>query len=189
MPYSEQWNLSIERQFKGNTLLTVSYVGNEGHHLLANTPFNSANPQQCLALAAVNPGSCGPDNDNQTRPDRMEHRRHHPLCTGFPVTLSDPNDDLLLGTNPNGVNNNYVDLPSCAPGPLEINNNGRNGQPAFNTALFSEPAEGTLGNCPRRFFYGPRLAEKVELCKSARRRSTLLTTLSSTGTRTRAHRR
>ena len=77
------------------------------------------------------------------------------FASGFPVTLQDQNDDSLLGTNPNGVNNNYIDLPECAPGPLDINKNGRNGLPAFNTALFSRPALGTLGNCRRRFFYGP----------------------------------
>jgi len=77
------------------------------------------------------------------------------FSTGFPVTLQDENDDSLLGTNPNGVNNNYIDLPDCSAGPLDINTNGRNGLPAFNTALFSRPALGTLGTCPRRFFYGP----------------------------------
>lgn len=251
VPYSEQWNLSIERQLNANTLLSVSYVGNQGHHLLAIVPFNSADPAECLAQNAETPGSCGPDNDNQTRPlwpffggdslqstisnssyNAMEINVRHTgahqsflvgytwgksmddsssigeevlandlhythavsafdmtqnfvasyridlpfntlfhrsnrltngwsvtgitrFATGFPVTLQDQNDDSLLGTNPNGVNNNYIDLPDCAPGPLEINTNGRNGLPAFNTALFSRPALGTLGTCPRRFFYGP----------------------------------
>jgi hypothetical protein len=74
---------------------------------------------------------------------------------GLPVTLQDNNDDSLLGTNRNGVNNNYIDLPDCTAGPLQINTNGRNGLPAFNTSLFSRPALGTLGTCPRRFFFGP----------------------------------
>ena len=59
VPYSEQWNLSIERQIKSNTILTVSYVGNQGHHLLLISPFNSANPAECLALNEATPGSCG----------------------------------------------------------------------------------------------------------------------------------
>ena len=251
VPYSEQWNLSIERQLKADTLLSLSYVGNQGHHQLAIVPFNSANPAECLAEAAAAPGSCGPDNDNQTRPlwplfggdslqstiansnyNAMEMNIRHTgvhqsflvgytwgksmddsssvgeevlrndlhytyalsafdmaqnvvasyrvdlpfsslfrrsnrvtdgwsvtgitrFSTGFPVTLQDENDDSLLGTNPNGVNNNYIDLPDCSAGPLDINTNGRNGLPAFNTALFSRPALGTLGTCPRRFFYGP----------------------------------
>ena len=251
VPYSEQYNLSIQRQFGTDMLLTISYVGNEGHRLLAITPFNSANPQECLMLNAASPGSCGPSNDNQTRPlfphffgdslqesianssyNAMEINLRHTaahhtfllgytyskciddgsgvgeevlannlnytkgLCsfdirhnfvasyrydlpldtlfrrknqfttgwsvagitrfsTGFPVTLQDNNDDSLLGSNPNGVNNAYIDLPECAAGPLNMNTNGRNGLPAFNTSLFSRPTTGTLGNCARRFFSGP----------------------------------
>jgi len=251
VPYSEQWNLSIERQLKADTLLSFSYVGNQGHHQLAIVPFNSANPAACLAEAAATPGSCGPDNDNQTRPlwpffggdslqstiansnyNAMEINIRHTgvyqsflvgytwskslddsssvgeevlrndlhytyalsafdmsqnfvasyrldlpfntlfrrtnrltngwsvtgitrFATGFPVTLQDDNDDSLLGTNPNGVNNNYIDLPDCSAGALDLNTNGRNGLPAFNRALFSRPALGTLGTCSRRFFHGP----------------------------------
>jgi hypothetical protein len=41
------------------------------------------------------------------------------------------------------------------PGPLQINKNGRNGRPAFNTSLFPEETLGQLGNAKRRNFYGP----------------------------------
>ncbi len=77
------------------------------------------------------------------------------FSTGFPVTLYNNNDTSLLGTIPNGINNNGVDTPNVAPGHLAIDTNPRNGEPAFNTALFSLPPLGTLGNAPRRFFYGP----------------------------------
>ena len=77
------------------------------------------------------------------------------FATGFPVTLYNNNDTSLLGTIPNGINNNGVDTPNVAPGNLEINNNPRNGKRAFNTALFSLPSLGEMGNAPRRFFYGP----------------------------------
>src|SRR5438552_3597794 len=43
------------------------------------------------------------------------------LSTGLPVTIYDNSDDSLLGTNPNGVNNNYLDRPNVAPGPLNLN--------------------------------------------------------------------
>ena len=77
------------------------------------------------------------------------------FSTGFPVTLFNNNDTSLLGTIPNGINNNGVDTPNVAPGNLEINNNPRNGNPAFNTSLFSLPALGQIGTARRRFFYGP----------------------------------
>jgi hypothetical protein len=55
----------------------------------------------------------------------------------------------------NGVNNYLLDTPAYQSGPLELNTNGRNGKPAFNTALFSEEAPGQLGNAKRRMFHGP----------------------------------
>jgi hypothetical protein len=71
------------------------------------------------------------------------------------VTLYNPADTSLLGTFGNGVNNYLLDTPNYTPGcPLNVNTNPANG-PAFNTACFSLPALGQLGNAPRRFFYGP----------------------------------
>ena len=82
------------------------------------------------------------------------------FASGFPVTLYNNTDSSLLGTMPNGINNNGVDTPYYTPGNLEINTNPRNGRAAFNTALFPsdvDPYLGQLGNAPRRFFYGPGL--------------------------------
>ncbi len=77
------------------------------------------------------------------------------FATGFPVTLYNNNDTSLLGTIPNGINNNGVDTPNFAPGNLQLNTKPRSGSPAFNTALFSLPSLGQIGNAPRRFFDGP----------------------------------
>jgi len=80
------------------------------------------------------------------------------FSTGMPVTLYNNDDTSLLGTIPNGINNNGVDTPDYAPGNLSVNLNPRNGRPAFNTALFSLPALGQTGTADRRFFYGPGMA-------------------------------
>jgi hypothetical protein len=77
------------------------------------------------------------------------------FSTGLPVTLYNNNDTSLIGSIPNGINNNGLDTPDRAPGNLEINNNPRNGRVAFNTALFSLPALGQMGTAARRFFDGP----------------------------------
>jgi len=77
------------------------------------------------------------------------------FSTGFPVTLYNNNDTSLLGTIPNGINNNGVDTPDVAPGNLQVNSNPRNGRPAFNASLFSLPALGQLGTAAPRFFSGP----------------------------------
>ena len=72
----EQWNLSIQREIPRFAILTLSYVGNEGHHLLGLTEANPGNPQLCLSISQpsqVAPGSpvCGPGSEDQifTRAD------------------------------------------------------------------------------------------------------------------------
>jgi Carboxypeptidase regulatory-like domain len=82
------------------------------------------------------------------------------FSTGLPVTLFNNTDSSLLGSMPNGINNNGVDTPDYIPGNLELNRDPRNHQPAFNTSLFPSdvgPYLGQVGNSPRRFFYGPGL--------------------------------
>jgi hypothetical protein len=77
------------------------------------------------------------------------------ISSGFPVTLYNDTDSSLLGTFGNGVNNHLLDTPDYTPGcDLKINHDPAKGD-AFNTACFSIPALGQLGNAPRRFFYGP----------------------------------
>jgi len=64
-PYNENYFFSIERQLSTNTVLNLSYVGSQAHHLLVVYSANPGNPALCLALshpAAVAPGTpaCGP---------------------------------------------------------------------------------------------------------------------------------
>lgn len=56
-PYAEDYELSVQRQFGTNTVLSVSYVGNQGHKLIAEREANTANQQLCLQLLAY---GCGP---------------------------------------------------------------------------------------------------------------------------------
>src|SRR5579875_283686 len=64
-PYNESFFFSIERELKRNTVLNLSYVGSEAHHLLLVYSNNPGNPALCLYLsnpANVAPGTstCGP---------------------------------------------------------------------------------------------------------------------------------
>ncbi len=82
------------------------------------------------------------------------------FASGLPVTLYNNTDSSLLGSMPNGINNNGVDTPYLLAGNLELNSDPRNGRPAFNTSLFPSdvsPYLGQIGNARRRFFYGPGL--------------------------------
>jgi hypothetical protein len=54
-PYIDNYMFSFQRQITSTTLLTVSFVGNQGHHILAVASANPGNPDLCLSL----PG-CGP---------------------------------------------------------------------------------------------------------------------------------
>jgi hypothetical protein len=283
VPYTENYMFSFQRQITSKALLTISYAGNQGHHLLVLLPVNVGNPALCLSLSqpsevAPGSGTCGPfgedagytsasrqyyqgtrvglgpdygsttaqktiGNSNynaleatfrfnlgkratllagytfsrsiddasnlgeQINPfnygltrvisswdmthnfvatytyalpfDQFFHRNRVAegwsvsgttrFASGFPVTLFDDSDRSLLGTLGNGVNNQLLDTPRMTSGPLEINTNPRNGQPAFNTSLFAPEMLGQLGNAPRRFFHGPGIENfDVQLSKTVR---------------------
>jgi hypothetical protein len=268
-PYAENYMFSIQHEIAQATVLSVSYVGTQGHHLLVLVPANPGDPAACVGVSQpseVLPGTstCGPFGESNVyttasgqvvdgtrgpfssqfaaityqktiansnynalevslRHDRgpLEilagytysksidqssslaeedypanarlnraisafDTRHNfvasfryslpvnrvlrrsnrwtegwsisgvtRFATGLPVTLYNNNDTSLLGTIPNGINNNGVDTPNFTRGNLEIHTNPRDGKPAFNTSLFSLPALGQLGTASRRFFYGP----------------------------------
>jgi len=57
--YTEQYNFGIERELFKNTVLSVAYVGSQGHRLLATHDISPGLPQTCLDLIASGIG-CGP---------------------------------------------------------------------------------------------------------------------------------
>lgn len=76
VPYTETYNLTLQRQFGRNTVVTAGYLGNQSHHLLTQFANNPGNPGLCLSLSQPNqvaPGSptCGPFLESAvfTRPD------------------------------------------------------------------------------------------------------------------------
>ncbi len=72
LPYAENYELSFQRQLTGSDLLTLSYVGTQGHRLLSSRSANPGNPALCLQLRnegaiVINsnpPVSCGPGQEN-----------------------------------------------------------------------------------------------------------------------------
>jgi Carboxypeptidase regulatory-like domain/TonB dependent receptor len=61
VPYISSYMLSVQRQITGQTMLTVSYVGNQGHHILALVSANPGDPALCLSL-----DGCGPFGEDST---------------------------------------------------------------------------------------------------------------------------
>ncbi len=67
MPYAEHFNLSIQRELSRSTVLTLAYVGTEGHRLISQYDANPGDPNECLHLAAIGATpTCGPDWNRQT---------------------------------------------------------------------------------------------------------------------------
>ena len=70
-PYTENYFFSIERQFGHNSMLSVSYVGSQAHHLPLVYSANPGNPALCLKLSnpsavAPNTPTCGPFGEDTT---------------------------------------------------------------------------------------------------------------------------
>src|SRR5262249_23887991 len=49
VPYTEEYQLSVQRQLALSTLLSLSYVGTQGHHLLTSLEANPGDPALCLS--------------------------------------------------------------------------------------------------------------------------------------------
>jgi hypothetical protein len=72
LPYAEHFNLSIQRELSKSTVLTLAYVGTEGHRLITQKDANPGSAALCNQLtsqgaidvtAGGTPG-CGPGNEN-----------------------------------------------------------------------------------------------------------------------------
>ena len=75
MPYAEHYNFSIQRELSKSTVLTLAYVGTQGHKLISQTDANPGNTALCLQLNAegavdLNTGlsnpACGPYTEQDT---------------------------------------------------------------------------------------------------------------------------
>jgi hypothetical protein len=59
VPYTENYMLSFERQIAGRARLTMSYVGNQGHHIIGVVSTNPGNQALCLGLSQANEVAAG----------------------------------------------------------------------------------------------------------------------------------
>ena len=71
LPYAEHFNLTIQRELSKSTVLTLSYVGTEGHHLITQNEANPGDAALCQQLTAAGAmdltsgnAGCGPGNEN-----------------------------------------------------------------------------------------------------------------------------
>ena len=52
LPYAEHFNFSIQRELTRSTVLTLAYVGTEGHRLISQTEANPGDAALCMQLTA-----------------------------------------------------------------------------------------------------------------------------------------
>jgi Carboxypeptidase regulatory-like domain len=115
--YAEQYNFGIEREVAKDLVLTVQYVGRQGHRLLASQDLNYGRANTCLELnqlSAIDPSlACGPfsaDNAYTIQPNTIPQ--------GF--TLDLPYGSVPSVTGPNANPITLVGLrryssPNCEP--------------------------------------------------------------------------
>jgi hypothetical protein len=67
LPYAEHFNFSIQRQLSKSTVLTLSYVGTEGHRLIEQEDVNAGDAALCMRLNALGATpTCGPQGEQTT---------------------------------------------------------------------------------------------------------------------------
>ena len=71
LPYAEHFNFTIQRELSKSTVLTLAYVGTEGHHLITQEEANPGNAALCMQLTAegamdttAGVAGCQPNNEN-----------------------------------------------------------------------------------------------------------------------------
>ena len=111
VPYAEDYSLSIQRGFGNNTVLSVSFVGTQGHALLSDLESNVGNPALCLSVSqpyqvAPGSGTCGPNGENgvYTRANgQVVNGTRYPLgndfaSNGYFITIGNSNYNSLQVT-------------------------------------------------------------------------------------------
>jgi Carboxypeptidase regulatory-like domain len=108
IPYTEEYMLSVERSFGADTVLSLNYVGTQGHRLLVLDEANPGNPSLCLFLsnpANLAPGQtpCGPfgeDSTYTTSTGQVYNGTRGPLGSNFG---SNANQETMGNSNYNAL--------------------------------------------------------------------------------------
>ncbi len=132
--YSAQYNLTIQRELARDLQLQLSYVGSQGHRLLATRDINAANPNTCLDIISIaaadpnavtsygSPASCGQfAEDNQYSVTVPTGFNFH-LPTGS--TVAGTGQTLqFVGLRPFSSPNCQTDGTNCPPDGVPVFSN------------------------------------------------------------------
>jgi hypothetical protein len=127
LPYAEEYELSIQHQVTPSDLVTLSYVGTEGHRLLSSESANPGSPALCLSVSqpsevAPNTPTCGPGGEND-----IYTRANGSLVIGtrtnFPGLIVPANGGSLAGQPivPFGNDSYFITTGNSAYNSAQIN--------------------------------------------------------------------
>lgn len=110
LPYSEHYDLSLQRQLSANTVATVAYVGTQGHRLLTFIEANPGNQALCVFLS--NPANLDPSSPSQCGKNGEDPGAGAPIilasgvsAPGFPAVTSFATTRLIAGLNTPATDN------------------------------------------------------------------------------------
>jgi hypothetical protein len=143
--YSDQYNLTIQRELPKQMKLEVGYVGSQGHRLLATHDINYANPQTCLDIINIANSNAAAVTDgfgNQTTCGQFLEDSPYQVTVPSGMNFHMPNGATVAGA---GQTLNFVGLrpyssPQCNP--LTGAGCPTNGVPVFSSIF----AQDTIAN-------------------------------------------
>jgi hypothetical protein len=131
VPYSEDYNFTIQRQIGRSTILSIGYVGTQEHHLFSQVDFNPGSAAKCLQIASLYDAAgepaqgCGPfgeDNIYSIDGQTFYGTRPHSVTSGRYLSqgLLDFADDTYEATMGNSSYNALQLTVNKAVGPLQF---------------------------------------------------------------------
>jgi Carboxypeptidase regulatory-like domain/TonB-dependent Receptor Plug Domain/TonB dependent receptor len=144
-PYSEDYEASLQREFGRNAVLSVNYVGTQGHKLITEQEANPGNQQLCLQINQLGGNSagsgCGPygEGAQYTLPAGV----NYPSAATPNVQLVPASTCGTAGPNQCVVNTTYTVLgPDFGNNPFE----STIAQSSYNSLQVSLKQNTTYGN-------------------------------------------
>jgi hypothetical protein len=142
-PYSEDYEVSLQRQFGSNAVFSVNYVGTQGHHLITEREANPGNQQLCLQITQIlgSTNGCGPfgEGGQYTLPTGV----NYPAAATPNVEAIPANTCGTAGPNQCVVNTTYTVLgPDFGNNPFEATI----AQSSYNSLQVSLRQSGKYGN-------------------------------------------
>jgi len=95
VPYSVNYNLTIQRELPGQMILSIGYVGSQGRHLERAYELNPALPGACLASG---PACVGSTQNRAQQGFFFPQNFKNPAIIPGSINLNQPTGELLFAS-------------------------------------------------------------------------------------------